>query len=347
MFVHKREKHTFKNTINITCPSCLNNFNSPIFNPRLNKYYDRCEDCRDLANKLSTRPLTNNTYVYGLNKERFFIDKGKNIKVCSVYNCLNSFNCNDHKDIDIVQCFGSKCNNCYVKNKFNFCDLCRNMNDKSKNIKRENVKQFKKELGGKCVDCGFNELFYLEFDHIDPNKKTIQITRSPKNKWENEKFNLELRCGRCHRIKSNKEMKIFTNTDISNKYAKSKIDKKEFVKEIKKLIGNCQICGWTYENKDEMCCALDFDHVSDEKYKQISRLYTFKKETIVNEIRKTRLLCRHCHELNTCLQRGGKSLLFYYSKEEIDDFKKMLFDQEKIKHDQTEINVILTNLKFL
>jgi hypothetical protein len=89
MFVHKREKHTFYNTITITCPSCVTPFNSPVFNVKKNKYYDRCEECRDLANLLSTNPLKHNTYVYGLNKERYFVEKGKIIRVCSVYNCFN------------------------------------------------------------------------------------------------------------------------------------------------------------------------------------------------------------------------------------------------------------------
>ena len=347
MFVHKREKHSFYNTLKITCPCCLNNFNSPIFNVNKNQYYDRCEDCRDLSKKLGTQPLTHCSYVYGKNKERFFINKGNTIKMCSFYNCFNHFPCTDHHDIkNIIQCIGTKCNNCYIQNGFNFCNRCRNTNDKSKNKKRNDVKRFKEELGGKCVDCGFNELFYLEFDHINPNDKTIQITRSPKSKWLEEKHKLELRCGRCHRIKTNNESKSMKNNDITNRYIKCRRDKKHFINKIKQIIGHCQNCHWNIENKEEMCCALDFDHVSGKKYKQISSLSNIKKEKITEEIKKTRLLCRHCHELYTCLSRGGKSLLFYYTQKEIEQFKYKLFNPVFIKQAQDEILDILSKMKF-
>jgi hypothetical protein len=75
-----------------------------------------------------------------------------------------------------------------------------------------------------------------------------------------------------------------------------------------------------------LCVALDFDHVTDDKYKQISNLYLNKRETIAQEIAKTRLLCTHCHEMHTCLQRGGKALKMYYTDDEINQFKKTLED---------------------
>jgi 5-methylcytosine-specific restriction endonuclease McrA len=73
---------------------------------------------------------------------------------------------------------------------------------KSKNILRNKVKDLKIELGGKCIKCNFNDLFFLEFNHIDPLKKNIQVTRSAPDSWIKEKDNLELLCGRCHRIKT-------------------------------------------------------------------------------------------------------------------------------------------------
>jgi hypothetical protein len=41
---------------------------------------------------------------------------------------------------------------------------------------RENLKQLKIDLGGKCVECNCDDLFKLEFDHINPKLKTKQIT---------------------------------------------------------------------------------------------------------------------------------------------------------------------------
>jgi hypothetical protein len=66
-------------------------------------------------------------------------------------------------------------------------------------------------------------------------------------------------------------------------------------------------------------------------------MYTFKKENIIQEILKTRLLCRHCHELHTCLQRGGVVLQFYYTEVEINNFKKQLNDESTNKLYQENI----------
>jgi hypothetical protein len=189
--------------------------------------------------------------------------------------------------------------------------------------------------------CGFNQLFFLEFDHINPKKKTIQISRSAPSAWQSEKYNLELRCGRCHRIKTSNEILFNSDSRKDNKYVKCKNDKKLFVNSIKKYIGKCQLCEWTLENKDIMCPALDFDHVIGEKYKQISNLYTSKRENIAKEISKTRLLCRHCHELHTCLQRGAKTLKYYYSENEIKEFIEKLNNQQHINNCLNKIKLAL------
>jgi hypothetical protein len=187
---------------------------------------------------------------------------------------------------EVVEC---KCNNYYIKNDKNQCDKCINNNHNSKNKQRLKLKLFKEKLGGQCIDCGLNELFFLEFDHINPSKKTIQITRSSSDKWENEKSNLELRCGRCHRIKTNNGIfsggdwrsrtesgsRRSTSTEGDGSLRSSYFDKKSFVTDIKKIIGRCQFCNWTLDDIEKICPALDFDHVIGEKVDQISNLYTF------------------------------------------------------------------------
>lgn len=344
--VHIREKHTYNNTIKTNCSFCLKEFYSVICNIKSKpntKNYKKCEECRDLQLKLNTNDIVNNTYIYTNKNERYFANEGKITRVCGEYTCSNSFDCNEHDQKLLIECKGTKCNNCYIQNGNNKCDTCINRGHKSKNNIRNKLKEFKEELGGKCVDCGFDQLFFLEFDHIDPKKKKIQITRSAPSAWQQEKYNLELRCGRCHRIKTSNEM-VFKSYDHNDKQMKCKRDKKLFVNNIKKYIGKCQMCEWTLEDKDKICPALDFDHVKGKKYKQISNLYTTKRENIAKEILKTRLLCRHCHELHTCLQRGGKALKFYFTENEIREFYIDLNNQEHINDCLEEIELaILTN----
>ncbi len=187
LYVHKREKHTFFNTLEATCVGCLQNFNSVSFNTVKNKRYTKCEECRDLQKLLCTNDIVYNTYVYGPNKNRYRIDSGKAIKACIVHKCESSNPCNIHYDKSITQCKNPKCNNWFVEDGFSICETDRQNGNRSKDKTRSSLLEFKKELGGKCVDCGCDELFVLEFDHIDPSKKTMQITRSSPNAWKFEK----------------------------------------------------------------------------------------------------------------------------------------------------------------
>lgn len=333
MYVHKREKHTFYNTKEIICSCCNIIFKSPNFNKNKNKYYDKCEECRDLSQSLKVKRLINKTYVYGINKTKYYINNGIPVRICSVYSCFNTYPCNIHNEYDIIECKTTKCNNCYIKNGFNSCDKCRSINNNSKNKLRNKIKELKLKLGGKCRECGLDDLFFLEFDHIDPSKKQKQITKSSPSHWDDEIDNLRLLCGRCHRMKS------IINEENQNK---NKRNKKILVRNIKKKIGCCQVCKWSIDDKDKMCAALDFDHIdTNTKFKQISNLYLYKKDIIINEISKTRLICRHCHEMYTCLQKGGKCLYIYYDENTINNIKNILFDKILQNECQSQINAIL------
>ena len=60
---------------------------------------------------------------------------------------------------------------------------------------RLDLLQLKIQLGGECINCKCNELFKLEFDHINPKLKTKQITKMSKEEWYKEIDNIQL-CGR-------------------------------------------------------------------------------------------------------------------------------------------------------
>lgn len=205
---------------------------------------------------------------------------------------------------------------------------------------RNRLVQLKKRLGGECIHCKCKDLFKLEFDHIDPSLKTKQITKISKSNLEKELKNIQLLCGNCHRIKSYKEQLEIQTKEIS-RFKKFKNSSKEIIYEIKKQIGGCQICKWTIENKEECSYALDFDHISGDKIQQISNLYSRSREILLNEILKTRIICRCCHQLYTCIQKGGYMLRFYYDDKTIKNFESLFKDENLNIRFQNQIKNIV------
>lgn len=313
--LHIREKHTFTNCIDTICVFCDKEFKSPIYNKRTGAYNKKCEECRDIQVFLETNHLVSDTYVYK-GKERYYVNKGTIRKVCPVYDCFIK-GCSHNPNI-IVQCIGSKCSKCYEPTGFNQCTICRGRGDNSKNKLRQAMCDLKQELGGRCIACGETDGFKLEFDHIDPSKKQYQISRSRPNNWIGEKDNLQLLCGNCHRIKTHRERESI-----------NPIKKQHIIVEIKKSVGGCQSCGWSNLDPYAMSAGLDFDHIQD-KIKQISKC---SKTEMLYEMTKTRLLCRNCHEMVTCIQRGGRMLDIYYTQEQIQEFKYRLMCKD-VMHEQ-------------
>jgi hypothetical protein len=65
-------------------------------------------------------------------------------------------------------------------------------------------KEFRQKLGGKCCKCGSIE--NLEFDHIDPKTKELEIAQALV-RWSLDKVLKELKkcqllCRKCHRKKT-------------------------------------------------------------------------------------------------------------------------------------------------
>ena len=80
--------------------------------------------------------------------------------------------------------------------------------ERQKELKRKNRAWALNELGGECVDCGTTE--NLEFDHINPAQKEKKIGdyMSSVNKLTEEIKKCELRCKKCHRQRSNKQLNL-------------------------------------------------------------------------------------------------------------------------------------------
>ena len=78
----------------------------------------------------------------------------------------------------------------------------------TRQLRKRNTDWAREQLGGKCVDCGTTE--GLEFDHKFVNEKRSKICNysSSINKLTEEIKKCELRCKKCHRARSNKQLQL-------------------------------------------------------------------------------------------------------------------------------------------
>ena len=103
-------------------------------------------------------------------------------------------------------------------------------------------------------------------------------------------------CRFCHRLVSQQERGTLKRPTM--------LKKKAYVNAIKLRIGECQLCKRKLE-KEEECCAFDFDHLNAEvKQESIGNMvnsYPLKrfKQCIDSEIAKCRLICCMCHRDHT------------------------------------------------
>lgn len=75
--------------------------------------------------------------------------------------------------------------------------------------KRAKLQEVRKKLQAlleaKCIDCGITDYRLLDFDHIDPMTKTMNISQKLHLPWEQlveEVMKCQLRCPNCHRLKT-------------------------------------------------------------------------------------------------------------------------------------------------
>ena len=163
---------------------------------------------------------------------------------------------------------------------------------------RDNVVEYYLELkncNGPCVDCGEEDIKYLEFDHIDRLEKEFCVSQAKSiMQLHTEAEKCVMRCGICHRRRTKQQL----NYGVNPRPQKSYIDG------IKQSIGKCTNCGWYDE---ELLEALEFDHIDkNTKSFNISEMVSrnMNIDLINEEISKCQLLCIHCHKLKTIKDNG-------------------------------------------
>ena len=142
------------------------------------------------------------------------------------------------------------------------------------------------QLGGKCRNCGDDNIFHLTFHHLDLNEKEFEISDIRKYRWskiDNELRKCELLCYNCH-------SEIHKIETIDTRFN----DNKKIFLEFKKL-NSCEKCGY-----DKYNGSLHFHH-KENKLFPLNRIFVrFENvhdltEKIEIELNKCLVLCANCH----------------------------------------------------
>lgn len=145
---------------------------------------------------------------------------------------------------------------------------------------------------------GPDEMFLAKADSVG------RIINETRMRFEASKC--QLLCGKCHvieTIRREDEKRIEkTGTVNQKKHVNNKAKKRDYVNELKKQ--GCCLCGHVDIN---LLRFFHFDHTNpsskiDNITTMVSGKYTF--EQLVDEIKKCRIVCLHCHMIHTKIQHN-------------------------------------------
>lgn len=139
--------------------------------------------------------------------------------------------------------------------------------------------------GGKCLSCGNDNIYHLEYHHRISNQKESSLSCIFDRRWSRIKTELDkcdLLCRNCH---YEHHYLVDKNKDLRIRRLKENLLECYGSKE-------CCICGY-----DKCSRCLDFHHKYNKSFGICSEVKSRKKITdrIIAEIDKCDLLCSNCH----------------------------------------------------
>lgn len=160
------------------------------------------------------------------------------------------------------------------------------------------------------------ELLILEFDHLSEKEQRERGLLKADEIYEAKKGDLgslnkkdrtkevkktQLICCKCHVIETIKREIENRNGEPQKNKTPSEREKTEYINEIKK--SGCSCCGFYDET---LLRFLEFDHLNPlEKVAEICAMkmsLAYSLQDLIEEIKKCRILCRHCHKIHTAKQ---------------------------------------------
>jgi hypothetical protein len=143
-----------------------------------------------------------------------------------------------------------------------------------------------------CLDCGrLFPPFVMEFDHVQGIKRFAlgKMANHSQEAVEAELSKCELVCCVCHRIRTDGRREPSGNQRL--------ISFREWTASMKEQ--PCLDCESSFPS-----VAMDFDHVRGEKVADISDMWSWGRDRVLEEITKCELVCANCHRVRTQTRRS-------------------------------------------
>lgn len=275
--------------------------------------YRRCPHCIFLKNEknMNKNYCKKCTKLFHLKQKQKVLKKVKILK--------NEYICHKCNEIKPITDFAK--HNGKVRGVADYCNICHKLDI---TVLRWKIKL---KMGGKCVLCEYNNILFLQFDHLYDKNIDVSQLRS-KQKIIEEAKKCQLLCPNCHFSKS-KDCSVsqIKNKSLLSKQAiisrKSRDRNRIYVNNAKIKIGCCAICDLKVENHN--FSIFHFDHLIKDKFREVSVLSKcgYSLIMIQKEIEKCRLLCANCHYHHTAIQLNWfkiSSIENIFDIEEINDF---------------------------
>jgi hypothetical protein len=181
------------------------------------------------------------------------------------------------------------------------------LNSKNREMHRNNfidiINPIIKKKGGACKDCANSDMRVLEFDHLDPEDKSFNVSfRHNRNASDIEKEaeKTELVCVNCHRLRTSKQYTRNSNNA-----------KKKFRDQAKLERASCESC--KLKVTSDNLAVFDFDHLDrSSKIACISLMCQRSHYSVTDveaEMTKCRMLCANCHKIHTRIQLNFQTRL--------------------------------------
>lgn len=204
-------------------------------------------------------------------------------------------------------CF--KCpNKSYNKNKY--CKQCLLKYRKYNNIQKQKIKKIYDEWmkNKKCEHKTNRCVHTLELDHVNKNSKITELTRfkywshKPVELYIKELNKCRVLCVYHHRLHTHGKHIIYTDrTERNYNFLRLYINNV-----YKDKCVDCDRCVCTIES--ERLCDFDWDHISNEKNYEISKLiyHGYSLDTLKKELLLCEFVCVDCHKYRTLKRNHNK-----------------------------------------